>query len=427
VKPLANNFLLLGCGRWQQDTLIRLVESPLVNKILVIDPINRPMLSEKITHGNCDLNSYSEILSLAISHATRFIVCDTSEYGMKTAARLREDLDAPGLQTEQTHIFINKLKMRDLSKDLVSQNFFYTKISNKNDLEKIPFSTGQQFVLKPTESYASKGVWGFSTLEEGTYFLEKNISSGFTENLVESYMNGREFTVESLISKGEILPLAISTKTRFKDNFSVATSLLYESTSNFNVSEKLMELNSKFISRSGITDGVTHGEYILGLDGTVGLVEIAARGGGTGIYSKMLKRLSGRDVVGHYLNSVSGLNFEYQIDEPSWQYAILGFVFFPIGVLEEVNFDQIKFSWLLDLGLNVKIGEMLPMPNNDNERHGYFWVLGNSLSEIKENILQLTLTMSGRVSGQSITPTLMFDLNDLVEPSNIVFNPATSG
>jgi hypothetical protein len=427
MKPPSNNFLLLGSGRWQQDTLIRLIESPLVDNIVVIDPINVPMLSEKVTYSNCDLNSYSEILSLAISHASQFIVCDTSEYGMKTAARLREDLDAPGLQIAQTHIFTNKLKMRDLSKDLVSKNFFYTKVSDKNDLQKIPFSHSHQFVLKPTESYASKGVWVFSTLEEVTYFLQKNIESGFTDNLVESYMNGREFTVESVISKGEILPLAISTKTRFKDNFSVATSLLYESVTNFDVFDKLTELNFKFISRSGITDGVTHGEYILGPDGTVGLVEIAARGGGSGIYSKMLRKVSGRDVVGHYLKSVSGLNFECQIEKPNWKYAILGFIFFPIGVLEEVNFEQIEFNWLLDLGLNVKIGSMLPVPNNDNERHGYFWVLGNSLSEVKENILQLTSVMSARVSGQLTTPHLMFELNDLVEPSNFVFNPATSG
>ena len=426
MNPASNNFLLLGSGRWQQDTLIRLVGSSLVDKILVIDPFHEPMLSEKVTHGAFDLNAYPDILSLAKDSGTRFIVCDTSEYGMKTAARLREDLDAPGLRIAQTDIYTNKLKMRDLSKELVRKDFFYTKVCNGSDLKKVPFFQGGQFVLKPTESYASKGVWIFSTMEEAKYFLEKNIDSGFKENLVESYMEGREFTVESRISRGEIFPLAISTKTRFKENFSVATSLLYESTSEVEVSSKLLDLNSNFISRSGITDGVTHGEYILGLDGSVGLVEIAARGGGTGIYSRMLKLLSGLDVMGHYLNSVSGLDFESQSEIPEWRYAILGFIFFPIGVLEEVNFEQIKFNWLLDLGLNVEIGNMLPVPNNDNERHGYFWVLGNSLSEIKKNILLLISCMNGRVSGNTVSPRLMFDLNELIEPSKINPNQTTS-
>ncbi len=424
-SPL-NNFLLLGNGRWQQDTLSRLVGSPLVDKILVIDPFHKPTLSEKVSHGAFDLNAYSEILSLAKVNGTRFIVCDTSEYGMKTAARLREDLDAPGLRIAQTNIYTNKLKMRDLSKELVRKDFFYTEVCNIDDLKRIPFSQGGQFVLKPTESYASNGVWILSTMAEAEICLEKNINSGFTENLVESFMDGREFTIESIISMGEILPLAISAKTRYRENFSVATSLFFESTSDVEVSSKLLDLNFNFITSSGITDGVTHGEYILGLDGTVGLVEIAARGGGTGIYSRMLNQLSGVDVMGHYLSSVSDLSFENKREAPRWRYAILGFILFPIGVLEEVNFEQIEFNWLLDLGLNVQIGNMLPIPNNDNERHGYFWVLGNSLTEIKKNILQLTSCMSGKVSGNTVSPRLMFDLNELIEPSKTNLNLTTS-
>lgn len=421
----ASNFLLLGNGRWQQDTLNRLIESALVEKLVVIDPYFPPREFEKVSYGAFDLNSYEEILELAIEKAIRFVVCDTSEYGMRTAARLRRDLNCPGLGEETTEIFTNKLKMREISKDLNGSDFHFVEVTTQEDLQKLTYTEDRSFVLKPVNSYASKGVWKFSTLEEGRRCLNENISSGFTENLVESFLDGTELTVESKISSGQILPIAISTKTRYKNNFAVATSLLFESASDNEGLKRVLKLNADFILKSHMMDGVSHGEYILGINGTVTLVEIAARGGGTRIYSKVLRELTGHDMIGHYLNSVSNLNFELPWTAPRWRFALLGFIYFPNGVLEGVNFDTLKFDWLLDLGLNAKIGDELLDPDNDNERHGYFWVLGNSLGEVRENVEELSKCMNGRVSGKSVLPRLMFDLGELKEPTQICLNLTT--
>jgi len=426
INKSQNNFLLLGNGQWQQDTLRRLVDSPIVNELLVIDPFHKLTESQKITYAPLDLNSYEKILNLAIEKGSRFIVCDTSEYGMKTAAQLRNDLNAPGLGIIETEIFTNKLRMRDLSRSLQDSNFFYIPVTDTKDLDKVPFAKGRFFVLKPKQSYASKGVWKFSTLEEGKAHLLNNIHNGFADNIIESFVSGTEFTVESKIVNGQVFPLAISLKTSFKNNFSVATSLLFEPATDTETNNKLLKLNSDFISKSGLINGITHGEYILGIDGSVSLVEIAARGGGTRIYSKMLKELTGHDIMGHYLNTVSNLEFERPWDSPKWTFALLGFIVFPYGVLEAVNFDEIEFPWLLDLDLNAKFGDLLSSPNNDNERHGYFWVLGNSLSEIRENVEKLTSVLEAHVSGKKVTPKLMFELNELIEPSRTKLNKSIS-
>lgn len=414
---IQNNFLVLGNGRWQQDTLARLHESKLVNLILVVDPFYKPVESNKIRYAALDLNEYEEILDLAKVMKIRYVVCDTSEYGMETAARLRDALNSPGSGLKVTAFFTNKFMMRQMAEDLIEMPFEYAMIQDTDDFKRLNFLGNRSYILKPLKSYASKGVRKFLTLEEGISSYSLNSELGFSTNIVEEFIEGTEFTLESKVIDSNVIPIAMSTKTRSQENFAVATSLLFEPITKLGAGHKLMELNSNFIRSSGLESGITHGEYIVDSQGQVNLVEIAARGGGTEIYSKMLRALTGFDAIGHYLESISNLDFELPPVQSCWNIALLGFFSFSEGVLQEVNLEEIRFNWLLSIGLNAQIGDVLQPPIDDNQRHGYFWILGNALDQVKQNVEVLMEEIVGVVSGIEVKPSIMFDPKTLIPPS----------
>ena len=414
---LQNNFLVMGNGRWQQDTLMRLNESRLVDLILVIDPFHSPVESTKIKYAAFDLNSYDEILDLAKSMAIRYVVCDTSEYGMETAARLRDALNSPGNGSKVTRCFTNKFRMRQIAEDLIQMPFEYAMVQSADDIRHLNYSGNRSYILKPVKSHASKGVRKFRTIEEGLNFYTLNLALGFSTNLVEAFIEGTEFTIESMVVDSNVIPIAISSKTRSEENFAVATSLLFEPFTKVRAGQKLRDLNSKFIKCSRLESGITHGEYIVDTKGEVNLVEIAARGGGTEIYSKMLRELTGVDAIGYYLKSISNLDFELPRIQSCWNIALLGFFTFSEGVLEKVNLEEVRFDWLLSIGLNDRIGDVLQSPIDDNQRHGYFWILGKTLDQVKQNVEALMEEIVGVVSGIEVKPQIMFDLKALIPPS----------
>jgi hypothetical protein len=137
-------------------------------------------------------------------------------------------------------------------------------------------------VLKPSGRRSSSGV---RTLSSSREFGDHVAEYAETETLlVEEYVHGREFSVESLVQHGRIVFESVTRKRTNEAHTDRFVELGHSVPSPGGPGHaELLAANRAIIERLGFADGVTHAELRLADAGEVVLMEIAARTPGDGL------------------------------------------------------------------------------------------------------------------------------------------------
>jgi carbamoyl-phosphate synthase large subunit len=162
------------------------------------------------------------------------------------------------------------------------------------DRSGIPGNGPVKVIIKPLDTQGSRGVQVCGSEQE---ILDKyNEAARWSSNhqvIVEQFATGREFVVEGLAVDYEFRNLCIGDTLYFDlpDAFA-AKSRIFPTTADDALREKVLSLDKKIITGFGLTQGITHSEYIMD-GGEVYLIETAARGGGVFISSDLISLSSG--------------------------------------------------------------------------------------------------------------------------------------
>ena len=137
-------------------------------------------------------------------------------------------------------------------------------------------------IVKPAGRHSSSGVEFVVTGEELAALLA---SYPTTETvLVEHKISGPEFSVESLVQRGEIVFASVTrketTETTSRAFVELSHTVPNQASSE---NEKLLDANYRMLQRLGFENGIAHAEWRLGNDGEVYLMEVAARTPGDGL------------------------------------------------------------------------------------------------------------------------------------------------
>ncbi|MEE1930126.1 ATP-grasp domain-containing protein [Streptomyces sp. TRM 70351] len=167
-------------------------------------------------------------------------------------------------------------------------------------------------VVKPARGYSSFGVVRADTpdalgplaAEVSGYCRERLDDAGSL--LVEEYLDGPEYAVESLAHRGRVRVLTIGYKGRpegpyFEESVYRAPAPLPAA-----VQEAVRREVTAAHAALGITDGPTHTELRL-CDGTPYLLEMGARIGGSGVSHHIVRHVTGVDLAAEALRIAAGL------------------------------------------------------------------------------------------------------------------------
>ena len=132
-------------------------------------------------------------------------------------------------------------------------------------------------VVKPLRLHSAQGVRLVNDLEELWLAVQdRRFVDGF---LIEEFLPGREYSVECLVLRGEIMftnvtekPEKSASKVFIEDGHFIPPVSL-----DLAKRTELLSVNTEIISKLEFRTGMTHAEYRLAADGRVKLVEIAAR------------------------------------------------------------------------------------------------------------------------------------------------------
>ncbi len=342
-----------------------------------------------------DLNEIFKQVNIWQSKYTISGVCTIREHFVSPAGVIADFLNLPGPGLRASNICRNKFLQR-MYLDKWSPDF---QILN-SAIKDINFGFFPA-VLKPIARQGSSGIVLVNSVEEVVNELPSYDSD--ESLLIENFIVGNEYTVESLIQNGEIIytnaSLTITNHVYSKQFVELAHTLpapqIPESLLN-----RLYEINSDVVRRLIFQDGVSHGEYKITADGEIFLMEIAARHPGGGIMQlyhlatgKPLEEQIIKIALGEAANYPKPTRIARQVyfEHPTGRlidvvlegFSIKPHFFLDIGMCANLDYSaKHEAVTLRELTIEKQRGELLCKVRQSRDRCGYFLMDGVNIDEL---------------------------------------------
>jgi carbamoyl-phosphate synthase large subunit len=373
---------VLGAGEWQVPT-IRLAKA-MGHRVVCTDVFSeRPGFAYADEHAVIDITDQEATLRFAERFGIDGIVCDTTDAGVPTMAYVAEKLGLPGIGYEAALNFTDKHRMRAATSAAGVPNPPFQLVRCAEHLRLAEAEIGLPLVLKPTDNQSSRGVHvvrSHADLEAAYADARRHSRAGAV--IAEGFLDGVELTVEGFCLGGEPVVAAISDKDHFRHRPEVANRLTYPADLPETIRARVRDVNARVIAALGLRAGITHAEYIV-VGSEVYLVEVAARGGGSRIYSDIVPYLTGVPLPELYIEHVLGGHPSARPDGVE-RAANLAFFSFPPGRVRAIQGveEAAALSGVHELLLELAVGDHVELPTDDRSRPGLVVVFGRTRKEV---------------------------------------------
>ncbi|MBC7795896.1 MAG: ATP-grasp domain-containing protein [Pyrinomonadaceae bacterium] len=257
-------------------------------------------------------------------------VVGMDEFDVLTSAATREFLQINvGLTVSHANVFRDKLKMRTNAKLAGIAQPEFVALFNSEDIVRYIENVEPPWIIKPRTEVSAYGIRKIENVDElWSNLAELDLRDSWRDNpsqfLLEKFIPGKVFHVDSLISKGECVFSGVSNygtpplNVTHQGGVFTTSVLPYESEER----TELLELNQKLISAFGHQTGVTHAEFLrCEKSGRFYLLEIAARVGGAYI-ADALEAASGVNLWCEWANlELSQFEIDYSLPETRNHFA----------------------------------------------------------------------------------------------------------
>lgn len=241
-------------------------------------------------------------------------------------------------------------------------------------------------IIKPVDSFSSRGVYKINEFSEIAGFEEitRNFSSDGSL-VVEEFIEGKEYSVESLTYKGYTYVIQITEKIITSYPYTVEMGHLQPADLSPEEKETISSIVIKAIKALGIENSAAHTELKLTSDGPV-IIEIGARLGGDFISSHLTLASTGISMDQGAINIALG----YKPDTvcKSGGFSFIRYLELSAGlkVLKVDDWFSIKkMPNVVFASLSIKEGQLIPNITDSAKRPGFVIVKGNTREEVLFN------------------------------------------
>ncbi len=330
--------LILGAGEGQVPLIKRAKEAGW--KTIVVSPKgDYPGFSLADSIRNLDITNKERVLELAIEEKVDAVASDQTDVSMPTVLFVAESLGLPHIQCEDISRFHLKSTMRQ--------------VCHENGIPTIPFCIADSVeeaksfylslpngkaIIKPIDSQGSRGIKKVVSLDEMPMAFSQAL--GFSKAgrvVIESFIDGEEIEVDSVVKDGTVIATLIGDVYNFNDSYS-AYERVYPTQLPRKLQQQIKEDNAQVLKVLGLNTGWTHGEYIVS-NGQVFLLEVGARGGGNFIGSHIVKTMLGVGTDEMAFDTACGDDSFYKKVSLRDVYCAYKCFYLPKGVVQSVCID----------------------------------------------------------------------------------------
>jgi biotin carboxylase len=374
----AGNILVLGASVWQ---------------IPIIEQIQRLGYSVVATDRNpeaigFDIAEYSEPVDIADAEGTldaarRYnviaAVSDQTDLAIPTLAYVCDKMGLIGPSPHTALNTTNKRVMRELTQDHLPTPKWFATDDRRECIAKTK-EIGLPVVIKPTDSQASRGVRKVTREDEvGPAFDNALPFSREGMVLIEEFMIGREATADGFHDNERPHLLGVSLKRHTPPPCIIAINIDFPAPLPDRFREKIEWTYYKIIELLGIERGNIHGELILTKEGPM-LVEMANRGGGSGIISHLIPAISGVNCLEAYIRQAVGE--EVKVMRKWHKGGVMRFKVYGEGKVKDiVGLEEARaIPGVVFIILYIKPGDVLTPIVMDTQRHALIITEGDDLA-----------------------------------------------
>ncbi len=223
------------------------------------------------------------------------VMAMANDAGMHAAAHLRRVFDLHGPQMTVTDCLTNKAKQRHAWDLAGCPNPRWQLIDSQTP--ECELNHVLPAIVKPVDQAGSRGVHVVRQCESMMSATQAAIAaSRCGQAILETYVPGTEYTVETFSHRGEANVLAVTSKRKVPhtdDTVAIELQTIADSP----IRRSIANTAVNALRALGYTDGPGHTELIRRADGSIILIEAAGRGGGFALFDTFVPAVSGFDVV----------------------------------------------------------------------------------------------------------------------------------
>ena len=368
--------LIIGGGEMQIPVIQKCNEMGF--QTIVTDGFNfAPGL--KIANIPLNIDTLDKVKTLEIAEEFKIdAIITTSDFPVNNVAFVANKLGLPGLSPLAAEVSTNKYLQREILKKnhYKTPSFIKTKKLNEVKDELLKFNL--PLIVKPVDSSASRGVTkiiNFFDLENAFNEAVKVSKSG--DIIIEEFIEGKEYSVESLTQNGITYVIAITEKYIIDDpNYFVEERHIIPAELNIEQREIIVNYVTEIISLFDINNSGTHTEIKLS-NNECTLIELGARLGGDFIASDLVPLSTGVDMLKNII--LIAMNQNIEINNVNSKYSGIQFI-------HKNNYmSALKFSEIENFVVRKEIKNFNNAAiKSSMDRLGYFIIQDSS----RENLLK---------------------------------------
>ena len=375
--------MIFGGGE-NQLTLIKAAKN-LDVKSIVIDPKADAPGKEIADHFEVvGASDYELTKKIALKYKVDGIVTGQMENPLMLMSRLAEELGYIFPSEEVVRNCRNKDLMRNvfLKNGIPCAKGILIKSEESLNPEKLKdFSF--PVIIKPVDAWSSRGVYKVNDYYELEKF-EKQTRSFSSDHsfLIEEFIDGKEYSVESLTCKGKTSVIQITEKILTPYPYTVEIGHIQPAELTAREKITVEETIKTTIRALGIANSATHTELKITKNGPV-VIEIGARLGGDYIASYLTLASTGVNMDEGAINIALG--HEPEIVQKVNGFSYIKYIELPQGK-EVIKIDDWKhireLPGVVYASVNLKKGQVIPYLTDSAKRSGFVIVKGNTREEI---------------------------------------------
>jgi biotin carboxylase len=380
-----DNWLVSICAGWQQKQSI-LSARNLGVKVIAFDADTKAPCRSLVDlffvidiHDSKAIIKKIEQLQITPVAAASFI----SDLGMRTAGIINDYFKTGGMSEELAKKLTNK-KLQRMCWDSLSMfnpKWKCVKSLSPSKVENLLDQFIGPVMVKPIDSAGSRGIFKINEPSVNDMPLLKDALEYSIEReiIIEEYINGREFSIESFWNNGNCEILAIGERTILHDR--TASAIIYTTLPN-KTKNIIMDATIRANLALGVRFGLTHTELILDKENKPFLLETAGRGGGFYVFDELVQKITDMDYSKIYIRQLMKQKPANYVTKKKKEAAIK-YLSSELGVIKSVlGFNEANQIKGVKAECFVKKGDTTKSCINDADRLGYILVYGKSKSEL---------------------------------------------
>lgn len=371
---MKKNIFILG-GSPLQEMLIKAAKKN--HHVILIDGNKNCQLknlADEFYH--LDFSDSEKLYQLAVKKQPQLILTIASEHGNLSAAIVSHKLGIKYNEVDTVYSTISKVKMKQLLTNASIPTAKYTVAEKDQEIIKLWENANYPLIVKPSYSSAARGVKLVNSPDELIQAVKqaKAISKD-GHALVEEYINGKQYSVETISHKGEHHLLGITKEFFSEPPFFAETQHLFPANIEEELKQKINQLVIKVLEAFKVKFGACHLELRVGSENKISIIEIASRAGGW--RSELIKYASGINYADLIINSHQ--NKKLEIDKPERKYSLVKMLFSDQDLKTEENlrnnpkYQLTPITWLKPTISNKQESLM--------DSSGYYYITASNLED----------------------------------------------